>query len=33
MRERAEAIGAALTIQAKLGAGTQIAVSWRNRTQ
>ena len=30
MRERAEAIGAALTLESKVGAGTQIKVLWRS---
>jgi signal transduction histidine kinase len=30
MRERAEAIGAALTLQSRVGAGTQIEVLWRS---
>jgi signal transduction histidine kinase len=33
MRERAEAIGAALTIESQPGAGTQIEVVWRSRVQ
>jgi signal transduction histidine kinase len=30
MRERAEAIGAALTIDSQPGRGTQVTVKWRN---
>jgi signal transduction histidine kinase len=30
MRERAEAVGAALTLQSQPGAGTQIEVLWRS---
>jgi two-component system nitrate/nitrite sensor histidine kinase NarX len=33
MRERAEAIGAALTIESQPGTGTQIEVVWRSRVQ
>jgi signal transduction histidine kinase len=33
MRERAEAIGAALTIESRPGSGTQIEVLWRNSSQ
>jgi nitrate/nitrite-specific signal transduction histidine kinase len=30
MRERAEAIGATLTIESQLGHGTQVIVTWQN---
>ena len=33
MRERAEAVGAALTIESRPGAGTQIEVVWRSGIQ